>query len=176
MCHYSSCVISGKQKSLEHRLLGHFCCTPSKKQSIPLSGLKGKNSPKAVLGLISWLFSYRHKTITENETSSSQKSDVNNDYPSRNCGIEHTLLGVSGSHCTASLGPIYKHVNKVYGFHWWPHLYSVLISLAMNMAVGFFEEHPYNVAAVSVTLRPRQRKDCPEGEKKECVPTFSTVT
>lgn len=31
------------------------------------------------------------------------------------------------------------------------HLYSVLISLAMSMAVGFFEGHPHNVAAVSVT-------------------------
>ena len=56
------------------------------------------------------------------------------------------------------------------------HLYPVLISLAMSTAVGFFEEHPHNTATISVTPRPRQRKDCPEGEKKERVPTFSTVT
>lgn len=56
------------------------------------------------------------------------------------------------------------------------HLYSVLISLAVSTAVGFFEEHPHNIAAISVTLRPRQRKDCPKGKKKEHVPTFNTVT
>lgn len=56
------------------------------------------------------------------------------------------------------------------------HPDSALISLAMTTAVGFFEGHPHNTAPVSVTLRPRHRKDCPEGEKKEHVPTFSTVT
>lgn len=56
------------------------------------------------------------------------------------------------------------------------HLYSVLISLAVSMAVGFFEEHPHSTAAISVTLRPRQREDFPKGKKKERVPTFNTVT
>lgn len=98
--------------------LGRLSCTPSIKQSIPLQGLKGKNNPNSCPCLFSRLFSYRHKTITENETSNYQKSDLNNDYPVRNCDIEHILLGVSVLHCTASLGLIYKHVNKVYGFHW----------------------------------------------------------
>lgn len=56
------------------------------------------------------------------------------------------------------------------------HLYPVLITVALSTAVGFSEGHPHNVSAISVTPELKQRKDCPEGEKKEHGPTFSTVT
>lgn len=55
-------------------------------------------------------------------------------------------------------------------------LYRGLISLVMSVAVSFFEQHPHNIADTSVTLGPKQREDCPEGEEMEHALTFSTVT